>query len=132
MCLLKIYTLNFAAQSHRTASAFNFFFCPRTRERKFLFRGVRWHTKNANVPYRLFPHFSMLALTSLSIRSFALMQKNQKIKAKICCHALLAFLTALALRLLRPKSQFTPTLGPHFCRATARPNFNGNTIFYLT
>ncbi|WP_407533670.1 hypothetical protein, partial [Elizabethkingia meningoseptica] len=30
---------------------------------------------------RLFLHFSMLALTTLIICSFALMQKNQKIKA---------------------------------------------------
>ncbi|WP_447642448.1 MULTISPECIES: hypothetical protein [Chitinophagaceae] len=34
------------------------------------------------MPYQAFiPHFSMLALTSLFICSFALMQKNQKIKA---------------------------------------------------
>jgi hypothetical protein len=76
----KTYTLNFAAQSQPTGSAFNFY--AHAKRRKLLFRGVRWHTKNAYVPYQAFiPHFSMLALTSLFICSFALMQKNQKIKA---------------------------------------------------
>jgi hypothetical protein len=57
-------------------------FLAHEQKRKFLFRGVRWHTKNVYVPYQAFiPHFSMLALTSLFICSFALMQKNQKIKA---------------------------------------------------
>ena len=82
MCFLeKIYTLNFAAQRHRTASALNFF-CPRTRERKFLFRGVRWHTKNANVPYRLFSAFFYTGAHELVYLFFCLDAKEPKNQGK--------------------------------------------------
>ncbi|QQM27030.1 hypothetical protein [Elizabethkingia sp. M8] len=45
----KIYTLNFCCTiSRRSSCRFNFF-CQRS-ESEILFCGVRWHTKNANVP----------------------------------------------------------------------------------
>ncbi|MDV4012626.1 hypothetical protein CMT68_03255 [Elizabethkingia anophelis] len=54
---------------------------PTLGKAKFYFRGVRWHTKNANVPVGFFLAFFYAGAHTLIICSFALMQKNQKIKA---------------------------------------------------
>ncbi|MGJ7033726.1 hypothetical protein [Niabella hirudinis] len=62
-----------------TGSAFNFFLDPRAKK----FCGVRWHAKKCVCALQAFnPHFSVLALTTFFICPFALMQKNEKIKAK--------------------------------------------------
>ena len=57
------------------------FFCPRTEKENFYFVVFAGIQKMRMCLIRLFFAFSMLALTNLSICSFALMQKNQKIKA---------------------------------------------------
>ncbi|MGJ7033716.1 hypothetical protein [Niabella hirudinis] len=62
-----------------TGPAFNFFLDPRAKK----FYGVRWHAKKCVCALQAFnPHFSVLALTTFFICPFALMQKNEKIKAK--------------------------------------------------
>ncbi|PSD44232.1 hypothetical protein C7E23_03140 [Elizabethkingia anophelis] len=55
------------------------FFCQRSESEIFIFRGVRWHTKKCQCACRLsLGIFFMLALTTLIICSFALMQKEPK------------------------------------------------------
>ena len=106
-------------------------FFAHAQKRKFLFRGVRWHTKNAYVPYQAFiPHFSMLALTNLSISSFALMQKNQKIKAlmpslKMDCVPLKC-LNLLRLRLRFGQKAFLTLHSIHFLNAHASMPLNSD------
>ncbi|MCT3906082.1 hypothetical protein HZQ01_11500 [Elizabethkingia anophelis] len=54
--------LIFASQFPNARPADLIFFA-NARESEILFCGVRWHTRNANVPIGFFWHFSMLALT---------------------------------------------------------------------
>lgn len=72
--------LIFAAQFPNARPADLIFFA-NARESEILFCGVRWHTKNANVPVGFFLAFFYAGAHTLIICSFALMQKNQKIKA---------------------------------------------------
>jgi len=62
-----------------TAQALHLIFFAHAQKRKFLFLGVRWHTKNAYMPYQAFiSHFSMLALTGFVYMFFCLDAKEPK------------------------------------------------------